>query len=424
MRRPYAFLLVLILLTVSLDAAPRRRAAGKVAPYDESTPGGWLSANAYVLSTPNFVPYTGDLQPLRAMIGSAGVIALGDATHGTHEFYTMKLRVIDMLVRDAGFDVVALEGPFPLINRIDAYVQGGAGDGRALLREMKPMGYYYWDAEELLAIVEWMREYNAHRGERPAVHISGFDVLEAYAASREVLAYLQGIDPAGAVTTEGQYKCVPAGALIVSAGCEGSAISVRDWLAAREAELIPLSSAAAFHEALQNARVVAQSRVAFGAVRDEAMARNALWLREHRGSTRKIILWAHNAHLPKTTTSLTPPKPMGQILAESLGSDYFTFATLTAAGTFRYWKVSETNHAFASFGALEPTAYESYIRQRGVPSLLIPLRGTLPSWLTTAARFNIATGGGSMPTVKGSLPTLYDAAIFIDTTTPLVTIGN
>jgi erythromycin esterase len=423
MTRRTTLAFVLILLSLSLEAAPRRRAAGKASSYDESTPAGWLAANAYVLSTPDFVPFTGDLQPLRAMIGSAGVVALGDGTHGTHEFYTMKLRAIDMLVREAGFDVVALEGPFPLINRIDAYVQGGPGDGRALLREMKPMGYYYLDAEELLEIVEWMREYNAHRGDRPAVHISGFDVLEAYAASREVINYLNTVDPVGGVTAQGRYNCIPPGAILLTSDCEGAAIIVRDTLAAREAQLVPQSSAAAFHEALQNARVVVQSRVAFGTVRDVAMAQNALWLRDHRGSTRKIILWGHNAHLAKASSTLAPPPPMGQLLAQSLGSDYFSVATLTAAGTFRYWNHTKLDHDFATFGPLQPTAYESYIRQRGVASLLIPLRGTLPTWLTTSTRYNVGSGSGVV-TASGSLPALYDAAIFIDTTTPLSAIAN
>jgi erythromycin esterase len=415
--------LVLVVLSLSLDAAPRRRAAGKGTIYDESTPAGWLSANATVLSTPELVPYTGDLVPLSAMIGSATMVGLGDGTHGTHEFYTVKLRIIDMLVRQYGFDVVGFEAPFPLMNRINAYVQGGAGNSRALLREMLPLGYYMWDAEEMVSVVEWMREYNAHRGDRPPVQIAGFDVLEPYPASREVLAYLRAVDPAAAVAAEEQYKCLPEGAITVSPDCVPAATGIRDSLAGRAAELTALSTATAFQEALQNARVVVQSEFGAGPIRDNNMAQNALWLHDHRGSARKTILWAHEAHLSRTANQLGFEQPMGRTLADTLGSDYFTLATLTATGTFRYFSFQKQAHAFASFAPLQAGAYETYFRQRGAPFLLIPFRGTLPGWLTTPARYNLAGGGGANPVVE-SLPEHYDAAIFIDATTALHAIGN
>ena len=177
-----SLVLLLVVLTLSVDAAPRRRSVGKAPNLDPATPAGWLSLNAHNLSTADLVPFNSDLEPLRDMVGNAVLLGIGDGTHGTHEFYTMRLRVIDFAVREMGFDVVALEAPFVLMNRMDVYVQGGPGDPRALLRELKPLGYFFWDAEELVAVIEWMREYNAHRGDRPAVHIAGFDIYEPYAA--------------------------------------------------------------------------------------------------------------------------------------------------------------------------------------------------------------------------------------------------
>jgi erythromycin esterase len=414
--------LALSLLAFSADAAPRRRAAAKHFSYDESTPAGWLSANATVLAGADLLSYTGDLVPFGVMIGSSGVVGLGDSSHGTHEYYTMKLRLIDYLVREKGFDVVGIEGPFPLLNRINAYVQGGPGEGRALVREMRPI-YYYLDAEEFLAVVEWMREYNAHRGDRLPVQIAGFDVLQPYPASREVITFLRSVDPPAAVTAESQYQCVTQETIVVDEDCQFTALQVRDALAAREAELTAISSSAAFHEALQNARVVEQSRYGAGQPRDDAMALNTLWLREHRGETRRLILWAHSGHLMKTPSTWSGlEKPMGTTLAETLGSDYFVAATLTAQGGFRYWSGRNSKHVFGEF-KLQPATYESYIRQRGMPFLFIPLRGTLPSWLTTPAAYNVSGGGGQITAID-SLPLRYDAAIFIDTTTPLEAIRD
>lgn len=419
LRRAGSLFLALSLLALTLDAAPRRRAVSKCCAYDESTPAGWLSANAIVLTSADLTPYSGDLSPLNTMIGNSGVVGLGDISHGTHELHTMKLRLIDHLVRNMGFDVVALEASFPIMNRINAYVQGGPGDARAMLREMPALLYPFWDAEELVAVIEWMREYNAHRGDRVPVQIAGFDVLEAYPASRAVVDYLNSVDPLYAVTAQTTYQCVTETTLYVNEQCRVKAVQVRERLAVREAELTALSSAAAFQEALHNARVVVQSRYPFGQNRDNALAENVLWLREYRGSTRKMILWAHSGHVSKNSSSWAGvPKPMGMLLAESLGNDYFALTTLIARGTYRHWDPAEQKNGVKALPALLPTSYESYIRQRGVPFLLIPLRGTLPSWLMERAPYNVV-GTTSLHNVTDPLASRYDAAIFIDTTTPL-----
>lgn len=424
LRRAGSLLLALSLLALTLDAAPRRRAASKCCTYDESTPAGWLAANASVLTSADLTPYNGDLSRLGAMIGESDVVGLGDISHGTHELHTMKLRLIDFLVREKGFEVVALEAPFPIMNRLNAYVQGGPGDSRAMLREMRTLLYPFWDAEELVAVVEWMREYNAHRGDRPAVQIAGFDVLEAYAASRSVLEYLNSVDPVYAVMAQATYQCVAETPLYVNAECQVKAIQVREKLVQREAELAALSSTAAFQEALHNARVVVQSRYPYGQERDNSLADNALWIREYRGSTRKIILWAHSGHVSKNSSSWGgAPQPMGMQLAEALGDEYFALTTLIAQGTYRYWIQAEEKNGVKALPPLQPTSYESYIRQRGVPFLLIPLRGTLPSWLTARAPYNVV-GTANLQTVTDPLPPRYDAAIFIDTTTPLQAIRD
>src|SRR5687768_12011554 len=149
-------------LTIALPtvAAPRRRAVAKPV-FDTSTVRGWLEKNAHFLAATELTPYSYDLEPLRLMIGDATLVGLGDGSHGTHEFYTVKLRLIDYLVREMNFDVIAFEGAFPLFERINQYVQGSAGDPRALLNEGNDrLLYFFWNVEEMLAVIEWAREYN------------------------------------------------------------------------------------------------------------------------------------------------------------------------------------------------------------------------------------------------------------------------
>ena len=208
MRSRSLVLLAVSLLAISLDAAPRRRAAGK--PIVElTTPAGWLRHYARPLTTTELVPYSYDLDPLRPMIGDATVVGLGDGTHGTHEFFTVKLRAIDFLVSELNFDVVAFEGPFPLMNRINTYVQGGEGDARALVGQMaETSAYVFWDTEEIVQLVEWMRVYNLGRGQRPPIEIAAVDVFEEPALAVSVVDYLRAVDPAAADSAAQKYSCL------------------------------------------------------------------------------------------------------------------------------------------------------------------------------------------------------------------------
>ncbi|HYC60902.1 MAG TPA: erythromycin esterase family protein [Thermoanaerobaculia bacterium] len=423
MKRLSSAALVLVLVALSADAGPRRRAVAQPGTRpSESTPAGWLAANAHVLHSIDLVPDSSDLRPLRSMIGSSEMVALGDVTHGTHEFYTVKLRVVDFLVRELDFDVVAFEAPFPLVERINQYVQGGPGNARALLNEMSPITYFFWDAEEIAALVEWMREYNAHRGARRPVFVAGFDVTQPDASSNAVVTYLRSVDPVYAVEAEQQYACARESNLIIDKDCQTRAKRILDALTEREAELIAKSSRTAYDDAQHQARVVVQSRFPFGSDRDQAMAANAIWLRDRRGETGKMILWGHSAHFAQSEHAWTGRRPMGKVLEESIGGDFFTITTMTAAGTFLQWEdPTHTRNFVAKTTALPsvaPGSYESFFRLRGEPFLLIPFRKALPEWLATPKLYN-AAGVNGLPGIVGSLPLQYDAAIFIDTTTPL-----
>jgi erythromycin esterase len=416
-------LLVLLVITISADAQ-RRRAVRffPSTPIDESTPGGWLTAHAFVLSGAQLTPDSRDLTPLRSMVGTSPIVALGDATHGTSEFYTMKLRVVDFLVREMDFDVVAFEGPFHTFERLDHIVQGGPGDPRAILNELTAISYFFWDAEEIAQLVEWMREYNAHRGDRPAVHLTGFDVTQPAPAAAAVVSYLRTVDPAYAAEVEEMYECARQATINITTICQQNALRVRNGLEARETVLASPSpdAANAYEEAMQNARLVVQSRWAFGENRDINMAANTLWLRQHRGVNRKVILWGHSAHLTQAAHEWIGPNPMGKLLADQIGDDYYAITTMTAAGSFLQWEDAggRWRQKTTTFAPLTPNSYETYIRQRGSPYLLIPFGGTLPEWLTTPKVYN-AAGATGEPNTTGSLPVQFDAAIFIDTTTPM-----
>lgn len=415
MRLRAAVALALCFLVFPLEA--RRRAVRIPEFLDTRTPAGWLTAHARVLHSTTLIAQRDDLLPLRLLASSASVVGLGDVTHGTREVQTVKLRMIDLLVRDLGFDVLALEAPFPVFNRLNTYVQGGGGDARALLAEVEAASYTFWNTEELLEVVEWMRVYNANRGARPAIEIAGVDLYEEKAAAAAVLAYLQPLDSPAAQQADADYACVRSGAPFTGA-CRAAAGRVRAALAEKEAQYTATTSARAFHDALQYATVVAQ---AVGESRDAAMAANVLWAREHRGTSGRMMFWAHNEHVTKGNRAASVA---GVRLDAALGAGYVAVGTMMGRGSFIGWKSDPQTKALTRVTTTVPEppadAYESLFRQRGAGILFVPLRGlALPAWLAGPARYRWGGVDGSVFTSQIAIAEHYDAVVFIDDTTPL-----
>ena len=414
LKQVLAFALALCLVAPVAEGKRRAAIGSLEVPQD---PAGWLRARSYVLSTVDYPAPSSDLQPLRGIVGDARIVGLSDGTHGTHEFYTVKLRMIDFLVREMNFDVIAFEAPFPLFNRLNVYVQGGEGNPRALLAEGNDrLGYRFWDVEEMLAVVEWMRDYNAHRGSRAQVNIAGFDIYDGLAAAEAVIEYLNRTDPAMVAGVRAKYACVTAAGR--NEFCRQTAATVVDGLLGRRSELEKLDRAA-YEDALQNARVVAQSQsAAFLADRDREMAVNAEWLSAHRGRSGRTVIWGHSAHLAKGASDFFPGDSMGVVLARSLGPSYVVIGTMTGGGNFLQWEFGlPIRPVVRSLPAVAANSYEASFRFGPAPALLIPLKGTVPQWLAGPASYTSAGTGGAAVVSRASLPALFDAMVYIEQTT-------
>lgn len=393
---------VLVFATSAADA--RRRAVGHP------------SNAVHALHATELTPDTSDFAPLRALVQDASIVALGDATHGTHELYTLKLRLIDFLVREMGFDAVSLEAPFPITERLNAYVQGGEGDPRALLAELSDrLHYFFWDVEELLAVIEWMRAYNAHRGERPPLELAGADIYDEQGGVAGVLAYLRSIDPAAAAAAEVQYSCVLGGQR--TNGCEAAARRVRDMLIARPGDT------RAYEDALHHADIVLQF---FHAPqyepRDASMAANLLWIRDHRGSARKVIHWGHQEHVGKTESIYVRGRTMGVVLSERLGAAYVAIGSLTGSGAFRQWEVLASDWFRSVITALpdpEPGSYEERFRRFGHGAMIVTEGG-----MGGEASFRTAPTTPGWKAITEPLARKLDAVIYVDRATPTRPVGR
>ena len=150
---------------------------------------------------------TADLNPLLSRIGDARVVLIGEASHGTSEFYRMRDRISRALIETKGFNFVAIEGDWPDAARIDHYVRH---------REYRPSEWtafsrfpiWMWRNNEVRAFVDWLRSYNAVHKQTSRVAFHGLDLYSLYDSIRFVLEYLDDVDPKSAKVARERYGCL------------------------------------------------------------------------------------------------------------------------------------------------------------------------------------------------------------------------
>ena len=118
----------------------------------------WIRTNAVPLKTVEARHGFDDMEPLRRIIGDARIVSLGEATHGTREFFQLKHRMLEFLATRMGFTIFSIEANMPEAYRLNDYVLNGTGDPAQLLRGMY---FWTWNTEEVLDMIRWMREFNA-----------------------------------------------------------------------------------------------------------------------------------------------------------------------------------------------------------------------------------------------------------------------
>jgi len=377
-----------------------------------------------------------DLEPFRQMIGDARVVALGEATHGTREFFQMKHRFLRFLAERMGFTAFAIEATWPEANRLDDYVRLGQGDPAVLLSGLY---FWTWNTESVLTMIRWMRTFDEGGG---VLGFYGFDMQYPGMAIDNIERFVHAVDPASDAEFWQYLECLAqyandARGRFPSPGYAEQPVSYREacrqdlqWveqtLVAREAAYSQASSPDAWARAVQSARVALQyeGSKAGRSTRDEAMAANALWLLDQLGPRGKIVLWAHNAHVANL------PGMMGRDLRDALGDDLvvvgFSFGrgSLTAVGM-----EGSTYTGLATHTTGEPIglSYEDHFQASGLPRFLLDLRNRDPqspatSWLAGPRSFRSigSVYDASKPDAywyQSRLPDEFDIIVYIEDTT-------
>jgi erythromycin esterase len=317
-------------------------------PPIASSAAAWIASNTVTLNTTDPAAPLDDLQPLVNMVGSAHLIGLGEDTHGTREFFRMKHRILELMVKQLGTTYFAMEATSPESDDMNQYVLNGVGDPKKLLSGLY---FWTWDTQEVLDMIQWMRSWNSTAPSNQRVQFLGFDMQFPGAAMDSVAAFIARVDPSRSAMVSSNYAClVPYrnhGASFVNsltqyaaqsastkASCAAGLQQVYNAIDSSRTVYTAASSSTVYEAVKHDARLVQQfeamasvSNVSNG-VRDQAMAENIEWIRDHAPPGARIVLWAHNGHISRLATA------MGSYLGANYGSDYVNLGFAFGHGHF------------------------------------------------------------------------------------------
>ena len=411
----------ILLIAAALPVAAQHHRA--VRPPQAPTPAQWLQRASITLASVTPRDDDSDLLPLLQFIGDARVVAFGDATHGTHEFFTMKQRLVPFLVARAGFRVVAFEAPYEW-EKIDDFVKTGNGDPAALLQSAD---YFFWNTQEILDLVLAIRAWNA--AGNPQVTIAGIDSVHPNDATEEVIAYLQPIDGAAAKTATDDYVCVNTKwqSFANDPSCLAGASAVYDGMVTNGDAYTHATSPDAYANALHAARVAVESAQAIATRRDSrdgSMAENVEWW----AAKEKVILIGHQTHFGRADYQLSPQLPplhsAGGYLNDTLGNAYMTFASTTLHGSFNAGVPANGTYVTTSFSFDGTNTFASTIAQGGIAQTIVLFRPPLPSWITGMQDLpmagSVATASAPLLHIKVDVTQAYDGILYVESTSASV----
>ena len=358
------------------------------------------------------LPLRGDHTDFDAVVDAAArcrFVLIGEASHGTHEFYRIRGEITKRLLRECGFAAVAIEGDWPDARLVDRYVRGeSGGDAQDALAGFRRFPTWMWRNADVLDFVGWLRDFNDTLPRREQAGFYGLDLYSLNRSIDAVVAYLARVDPAAARRARERYACFDR----FGPDMEGYAYRVGaglDRSCRREAleQLLDLqrrsfADADAFY-AEQNARVVASAEQYYRTMIDqeisswnlrdrfmyETLERLAAYLAHEREERVKIVVWAHNSHVGDArATSMGAGREIniGQLTREGNPNDTlavgFTTSTGTVSAASRWHEEPQRKVVRAPM----PGSWEAVFSQTGLAAFYLDLRRAADSYSLLRAR--------------------------------------
>jgi protein-L-isoaspartate(D-aspartate) O-methyltransferase len=336
-----------------------------------------------------------DVGALLERIGDARVVLIGDATHGTSEFYALRAHITKALVRTCGFTVVATEADWPDAARIHRWAKGLPAPSVPEWRAFARFPAWMWRNHEVLEFVEWLREWNA--GRSAPVGFYGLDLYSMYRSMGLVLDYLDRVDPDAARIARERYGCLtpwegdPAtyGRAAITGRyrtCEQEVVAMLRDMLAREIEYAARDGEH-FLDAVGNARVVANAEHYYRAMyyggeaswnlRDSHMFETLEAVLRFHGPQAKAVLWEHNSHLgdaSATEMGVRGQLNVGQLCRQAFGDGAYLVGFGTDHGTVAAAHDWDEPMAVMDVRPAHPRSYERLCHESGVPAFFLHLR--------------------------------------------------
>lgn len=400
---------------------------------------------------------TDDYDGLLDLIGDARFVLLGEATHGTHEFYEERARITQRLISEKGFTAVAAEADWPDAYRVNRFVRGQGDDADAAhaLDGFQRFPGWMWRNTDVVDFVGWLRAHNDAQPDGAKVGFYGLDLYSMFTSIEEVLRYLGQVDPAAAREARERYACFDqyyddsqryayAAGVGMSDTCERDVVQQLRELQERSLDYMRRNgsdAADSFFYAEQNARLVVNAeeyyrtmfrrRVSSWNLRDRHMAETLDALAGHLsrkdGTPAKIVVWEHNSHIGDaraTEVSQMGEWNVGQLARELYGDS----ARLIGFSTHNGWVTAASEwDGPAERKQVQPAisgSYEDVFHRAGIGRFMLPLRGDSPArQALMEQRLERAIGVLYLPRTErqshyfhAQLPKQFDAVLHFDRT--------
>lgn len=397
-----------------------------------------------------------ELGPLLERIGDARVVLLGEATHGTSEFYRMRAKITRALIERRGFDIVAAEADWPDAARIDRFVRGDgapAGEWKAFSR----FPTWMWRNREFREFVDWLHEHNADRPREERAGFYGLDLYSLYRSIDAVLGYLDRTDPETARVARARYGCLspwerdPAvyGRAALTGEfrtCEDEVVKMLRELLEKQIEYMQRDGEH-FLDAVQNARVVANAEryyrvMYYGSreswnLRDTHMFDTLRMLLAFHGPDARAVVWEHNSHVGNaaaTEMGARGEHNVGQLSREHFGEDAFLVGFGTDHGTVAAASDWDGPMEIKDVRPAHERSYERLFHETGIEAGFLHLRDPVRDEVREElgpARLERAIGVIYRPETElqshyfqATLPRQFDEYVWFDRTRAVHPLGG
>ncbi len=343
---------------------------------------------------------------IMSLVGDARFVLIGEASHGTHEFYKCRAEITKRLIQEKEFSAIAVEADFPDAYRVNRFARGFGSDKTAsdALSSFTRFPLWMWRNREVLEFVEWLKAHNDKQCANKKIGFYGLDLYSLHSSMKAVLDYLNKVDPNAAKTARERYSCFDhfgedaqsygyAASYDAHFSCEDEAVKQLVDLQKRAAEYTNRDGFIArdeFFFAEQNARLVRNAeeyyremyrgRASSWNLRDSHMAETLDELAKHLAAENqpsKIVVWAHNSHLGDARATEMGERGewnVGQLARERYKNEARLIGFTTHAGTVGAADNWNEPHQIKIVRPSHKDSYERIFHETDLPEFFLNLR--------------------------------------------------